>query len=354
MAARNLPRGRIGGPPPASLPAPPVHAIRGSGAIGSEGRLIVTDSNDVHEKVVDNSLIVRDPDGEFDVVAYLEGADQAQVKVIVYADEPNGSVIKSELVTISCPDADTCLQTRTITITAASVTYAFAVESVSGEDAGPWQLEVYNFVTPADDEESDSLQPAGDAADAAEEDDGSMLAADESEDDAADDGGMMAAATEDDAADDDSMMGDGTEDDAADEDSMMGDGTEDDAADEDSMMGDGTEDDAADEDSMMGDGTEDDAADEDSMMGDGTEDDAADEDSMMGDGADGDAAMDDGGMEADETESDDAMALPTGGTGGLFNQASARTTIPLAVSLAGLIAGLAIFGVALRARRNSA
>ena len=50
---------------------------------------------------------------------------------------------------------------------------------------------------------------------------------------------------------------------------------------------------------------------------------------------------------------DDAMALPTGGTGGLF-QASARTTIPVAVSLAGLIAGLAIFGIALRARRNAA
>ena len=260
------------------FPAPPVHAIRGSGDADADGRLIVTDSNDVHEKVVRNSLIVRDPDGEFDVVAYLEGADQAQVKVIVYADEPDGMVIKSELVTISCPDASICLQTRTITITAASGTYAFAVESVSGEDAGPWQLEVYNFVTPADDEESDSLQPAAEeAADAAEEDDGSMLAADE-----------------------------------------------------------------------------DDAADEDSMMGDGTEDDAADEDSMMGDGADGDDAMDDGGMEADETESDDAMALPTGGTGGLFNQASARTTLPLAVSLAGLIAGLAIFGIALRARRNSA
>ena len=275
------------------FPAPPVHAIRGNGKTRPEdNRFMVTDSNDVHEQVDDHRLIVMDPDGEFDVVAYLEGADQAQVKVIVYADEPDGEVIKSELVTISCPDANICLQTRTITITAASGTYAFAVESVSGEDAGPWQLEVYNFVTPADDEESDSLQPAGDADDAAGEDDGSMLAADE--------------------------------------------------------------DDAADEDSMMGDGTEDDAADEDSMMGDGTEDDAADEDSMMGDGADGDAAMDDGGMEADETESDDAMALPTGGTGGLFNQASARTTIPLAVSLAGLIAGLAIFGVALRARRNSA
>ena len=275
------------------FPAPPVHAIRGSGKTSPDSnRLIVTDSH--YEKVNAHSLIVEDEDGEFDVVAHVEGADKTQVKVIVYADEPDGTEIRSEIVTVTCPNANTgvCLADPTFRVIAAPGIYAFVVESVSGEDVGPWQLEVYNFVTPedigdgpaaADDGDSDSLQPAGDD-DAAEEDDAAM-----------DDGSMLAA-----------------------------------------------------------DESEDDAADGDSMMGDGTEDDAADEDSMMGDGADGDAAMDDDGMAVDETESDDAMALPTGGTGGLFHQASARTTLPLAVSLAGLIAGLAIFGIALRARRNSA
>ena len=75
----------------------------------------------------------------------------------------------------------------------------------------------------------------------------------------------------------------------------------------------------------------------------GAEDEGSD--SLQGD-EDADSMM------ADGTD-DDAMALPTGGTGGLF-RASARTTIPVAVSLAGLIAGLAIFGVALRTRRNAA
>ena len=211
------------------FPAPPVHAIRGNGERFEGGKfLLVTDSN--NEIVERGSLIVEDQDGTFDVVVYLEGPDQATAQVNVYEDETDGRNVRNEKVAIECPDAEICLQTRTITVRLTPGTYAVDVEHVSGE-LGPWQLEVYNFVLPAD---------AGDDL----------------------------AGAEDEGAD--SLQGD------------------------------------------------------------------EDADSMMADGAD-----------------DDAMALPTGGTGGLF-QASARTTIPVAVSLAGLIAGLAIFGVALRARRNAA
>ena len=211
------------------FPAPPVHAIRGNGERFEGGKfLLVTDSN--NEIVERGSLIVEDQDGTFDVVVYLEGPDQATAQVNVYEGETDGRNVRNEKVTIECPNADICLQTRTITVRLTPGTYAVDVEYVSGE-LGPWQLEVYNFVLPAD---------AGDDL-AGAEDEGS-----------------------------DSLQGD------------------------------------------------------------------EETDSMMADGAD-----------------DDAMALPTGGTGGLF-QASARTTIPVAVSLAGLIAGLAIFGIALRARRNAA
>lgn len=292
------------------FPAPPVHAVRGNGETLDDGRhLLVTDANSEREIVARGALIINDQDGIFEVVAYVEGPDHAQAQVNVYAGGPDGRRVDSRTVTIECSNADICLQTIEFEVTAAPGRYAVDVEHVTG-DLGPWQLEVYNFVTPApaeeepaaaDDGGSDSLQP-DEEADAAEEDD-SLLAADDEA-----------------AADDDSMMDDGADGGAADDDG--------------SMMDDGTDGDAADDD--------------DSMMDDGVDGDAADEDgSMMDDGADGDAAM------ADEPEGDDAMSLPTGGTGGLF-QGSARTTIPVAVSLAGLIAGLAIFSIALRARRNAA
>ena len=217
------------------FPAPPVHAIRGNGQTLPDGRrLRVTDSNSDRETVADGALIIEDEDGNFEIVAYLEGPDQAVAEVNAYAgNEPSGTPVKSETVTISCPDADICLRTLPILVEADPGTYAVDIERVSGT-LGPWQLEVYNYPLPAaglssgdaeDEEESDTLQPAS----------GSESA------------------------------------------------------------------------------------------------EPADEDAMA----------------------EDAMAMPSGGTGGLL-QTSTSATIPVAAALAGLITGLAILGAALRLRRNAA
>ena len=215
------------------FPAPPVHAVRGNGQTLADGRrLLITDSN--AEIVADGALIIEDEDGTFEIVAYLEGPDGATAEVNAYAGSSDGERVETETVTISCPNADICLRTLPIIVEADPGTYAVDIERLSGE-LGPWQLEVYHYPLPdagastdgaGDEEESDTLQPAG----------GSEPADDEAGSEAAD---------------------------------------------------------------------------------------------------------------------DDAMALPSGGTGGLL-QASTSAAIPVAAALSGLIAGLAILGLALRLRRNAA